>query len=134
MRSKKNWTKIYVLIDIHETMMLPTWSKTMSSEFYPMALETLRLMSEDPEVCMILWSCSKREDLELYKNHFDAHQVNFNYINENPECKSTDYADFESKLYCDVGIDDKFAFMPREDWPAIHEYFLMRKKLRKIDA
>lgn len=130
----KTWPQIYVGIDIHETVLKPTWSKSLSSEYYPFAKETLQLMSYDPEVNMILWSCSLKEFNREYHANFKKDFIDFNYINENPECKSTHYADFESKLYCDVGIDDKFAFMPHEDWSAIYEYFLMRKKLRRIDA
>lgn len=120
---KKNWDKIYVAVDLHETVMLPTWSTTLSSEYYPYAKETLQLMSKNPNICLILWSCSLLEVNKQYKEIFAKDGINFDYINENPECKSTSYADFETKLYFSVGLDDKFGFNEFKDWKKLLKYF-----------
>ena len=120
---KRNWYRIYIGIDIHETMLKPTWSKDLSSEYYPCAKETLQLMSQNKMISMILWSCSLPEFNKKYQETFQKDEIEFNYINENPECASTDYADFESKLYFSVGLDDKFGFIPDEDWEALYHYF-----------
>ena len=130
-KDKKKWDKIYVGIDIHETVMLPTWSAELSSEYYDYAEDTLKMMTEDPEVCMILWSCCLPELSKVYHDNFKAKNIVFDYLNENPECKSTHYADFETKLYFNVGLDDKFGFIPEEDWPELHKYFLKRKIKRE---
>lgn len=124
---KKGWDKIYVGVDIHETMMLPTWSVEMSTEYYPFAEDVLRFMSEDSKICMILWSCSLPELNKVYHSNFKDKNITFDYINCNPECKSTQYADFDTKLYFNVGLDDKFGFIPTKDWPALHKYFFKRK-------
>lgn len=85
-------------------------------------------MSSDPEVCLILWSCSLPEINKYYFELFQGLGVKFAYINENPECINTDYADFNSKMYFSVGLDDKFGFIPEEDWKPIYKYFKNRKK------
>ena len=118
---KKNWDKIYIAVDLHETCLKPTWQVELSKEFYPFAKEALMLLSERKDICLILWSCSLPEINKQYSAFFKENNINFNYINENPECKSTSYADFETKLYFSVGLDDKFGF-EIEDWQALYKY------------
>ena len=129
-KRKKGWTKIYVAVDLHETVVLPTWTTGLSTTFYEHAEVVLRLLTEDPEVCLIMWSCSLPEVNREYSEFFRGKGINFDYINENPECGSTPYADFESKLYFSVGIDDKFGFVPEEDWLEIRELFRDRQLQR----
>jgi hypothetical protein len=119
---RKNWTRIYVAIDLHETALKPTWQKEISKEYYPFAKEVLQKLSDMPEVCLILWSCSLPELNIEYSEFFKQDGINFNYINENPECPSTEYADFDKKLYFSVGLDDKFGFLPEEDWESLYNY------------
>lgn len=135
-KSRKDWPKIYVAVDIHETCVVPTWSTKIDDEFYEDCKETLQMMSEDKEVCLILWSCSREELNVKYREFFATHDINFDYINENPECPSTTYANFERKLYFNVGLDDKFAFRPKakgrtkSDWYHLRSYFIKRKWAR----
>ena len=119
---RKNWDRIYVAVDSHETVLKPTWSKTLSHEYYEYAKETLQLLSQKKEICLILWSCSLPEFNQQYLDSFAKDGINFDYVNENPECPSTDYANFDLKLYFSLGLDDKFGFMPNEDWKALHDY------------
>lgn len=118
----KGWDRIYVGVDIHETVLKPTWSKELSVEYYDYAKECLQILSKDPRVCLILWSCSLPEFNQEYSDNFKNDDITFDYINENPECPSTDYANFDLKLYFNVGLDDKFGFDPEEDWVDILEY------------
>lgn len=135
-KTRKDWPKIYVAVDIHETCVVPTWSTRIDDEFYEHCKQTLQMMSDDPEVCLILWSCSKQELNVKYKEFFASHGINFDYINENPECPSTAYADFDTKLYFNVGLDDKFGFKPKSlknspsDWHHLRVYFRKRKWAR----
>lgn len=126
--NKKGWGEIYIGVDIHETVLKPTWSHTLSDEFYDDAKEVLQMMSEMSEFRMILWSCSLPHLNKQYSEFFKGHNISFDYINENPECKSTEYADFETKLYFSVGFDDKFGFIPAEDWPALKIYLINMRK------
>jgi hypothetical protein len=131
---KKNWDKIYIAVDLHETALLPTWQKEISTEYYPYAKESLKLMSGMNDICMILWSCSLPHINKEYFDFFKNDGINFDYINENPECKSTDYADFETKLYFSVGLDDKFGFDPNKDWEEIYYYLVdIKSEMRKYE-
>jgi hypothetical protein len=120
---KRNFPQIFVAVDIHETILKPTWSKDLSTEYYENAKETLQLMSDNKNICLILWSCSLPKFNQMYKEFFEKDGIVFDYINENPECLSTEYADFDSKLYFSVGLDDKFGFEVEEDWVELHAYF-----------
>ena len=125
---KRKFPQIFVGADIHETILKPTWSKELSKDYYDGAKEAMQLMSENKEVCLILWSCSLPEINKVYKESFLTDGISFDYINENPECTSTVYADFDTKLYFSVGLDDKFGFIPDEDWEALIAYFKYLKK------
>lgn len=131
--SKKGWDKIYVGVDLHETVLKPSWTATLDKEFYNDAKETLLLMSKSKNICLILWSCSLKELNQKYSEYFRENGIIFDYINENPEVTSTEYADFDTKLYFNVGLDDKFGFDIDEDWPALLEYFsdLEKNKIAK---
>lgn len=119
---RKGWNRIYLAIDLHETCLRPTWTKELAKEFYPYAKEVLQKLSAMPEMCLILWSCSLPELNKEYSEYFKENGINFDYINENPECPSTDYANFDLKLYFSLGFDDKFGFDPEEDWLELLNY------------
>jgi hypothetical protein len=121
---------IFVGVDMHQTAVKPTWSNEASEEFYSLALESLQLMTEDPEVMLILWTSSTPEQAQAYKDGMRVLGVKFRYLNENPEAANTPYGDYTKKLYFNVGLDDKFGFTPDEDWPALFEYFTERKNKR----
>lgn len=119
---KKNWDKMYVSVDIHETILKPTWSKELSNKFYDYSREVLRHLSNREDVCLILWTCSSPESIEEYLELFSFHKINFTYVNCNPEVKSTYYADFNSKFYSNVLLDDKSGFDP-EEWLDLFIFF-----------
>lgn len=123
---KKQWKKLFVAVDIHDTTMYSTYSNKLSTEYYPFAKETLQLMSQDPQICLILWTCSTKDNCIRYMDKFKNDGIIFSYVNGNPEVVSTDFADFESKLYANVILDDKGSFLPLKDWPKLHAYFLER--------
>ena len=125
---ERNFNRIFVGVDIHETILKPTWSRTLSTEYYENAKEALQLLSEREEICLILWSCSLVEDNQAYYEFFKKDGINFDYINSNPECPSTHFANFDLKLYFSIGLDDKFGFIPEEDWLAIKEYYETKEK------
>lgn len=124
---RKNWDRVYIGCDIHETILRPTWSKELSTEYYPYAKEVMQLLSSREDVCLILWSCSILETNKKYHEFFKEDNITFDYINENP-MPSTEYADFETKLYFSLGFDDKFGFEPEEDWLELYNYLAQKKK------
>lgn len=123
----KNYKTIYIAVDIHETVLKPTWNKTLSTKFYPFAQKTLQLMSKRTDIVLIMWTSCNTQDSILYNEFFKSYNIQFNYINQNPECKNTEYADFSSKMYFDVGLDDRFGFIPYIDWFILFIYFKLTK-------
>lgn len=120
---KRGWEKIYIAVDIHETLMEPTWSDVRSHKFYPCAEDAMRLLAQRKDVCLILWTCSNEENTDMYMKEFNELGFNFMYANCNPEVTDTSYADYTSKFYVNVILDDKAGFLP-EDWEAIYNYLL----------
>lgn len=128
-KARRGWEKIFVIVDIHETILLPTWSEQRSNEYYPMAKESLQLLTEMDDVCLIQWSSSSGTNNFMYKSEFAKDNIHMDYINDNPEVPSTEYADFDSKLYMNVIMDDKAGFEP-SDWIELHSYLLKLKSER----
>ena len=117
----KNWEKIYVLVDIHDTILRACYENEETYEYFPLAQEALRMLSERPDVCLILWSGCYPDKLESYMRRFEADGIHFDYANRNPEVSNTPLSCFDDKLYFNVGIDDKFGFDPATDWAEVME-------------
>lgn len=116
---KKQWDKIYVLVDIHGTVIKSNYSNVdIPTEFYPLAKECLQSMSMAKDVCLILWTCSHKHEIEKYKELFSKNDIHFDYVNENPEIftQENNYGCYDDKLYADMILDDKAGFDPMEDW------------------
>ena len=118
---EKNWEKIYVAVDIHDTILHACYDDEETYDYFPSALEVLRLMTLRADICLILWSSCHREKLKEYAQHFLDDGIRFDYINENPEVGNTHLQNFEEKLYMNVGLDDKFGFDAEKDWDAIYQ-------------
>lgn len=127
--------KMYVKVDIHETIMRPTHTVEMSTEFYPHALKALKFMSEHPRICLIIWTSTLPETTLKYVELFKKHDINFDYVNSNPEIASTEYADFSTKFFMNVLLDDKAGFNAETDWEPLSDYFelLSLKDFLRLD-
>ena len=93
-----HWDKNYVLVDIHATILKPSYHNEEKFEFYPYAKEVLRLLSIKKDYSLILWTSTYHDKIEC----------------------------FDEKTYFDIGIDDKFGFEPETDWEEIF-YYLNKK-------
>ena len=123
-KEKRKWEKIFVAVDIHETILEPTWSAERSHTYYPFAKECLQMLTLMDDVCLIQWSSSSFENNLHYNQEFSKDDIEFDHINENPEVPSTDYADFKKKFYINVIMDDKAGFDPLVDWIELHQYLI----------
>lgn len=124
---EKNWDKIYILVDIHNTVFRPSYHKEETYEWFVGAKEALQYMSSNDKLCLILWTSSHKENIDKYIEVFKANCIKFDYINENPEVENDDLCNFDGKLYFNIGIDDKFGFDgDNGDW------FSLLKKMRTL--
>jgi hypothetical protein len=114
---EKNWDVVYYAMDIHGTMIYPNYEAgVVPKDFYPHAKETLQVLSKIPHIKLILHTCAHPHEIEEYKVYFKEHEINFLYVNENPEVKNGGYGCFDKKLYCNVMFEDKAGFDPDTDW------------------
>lgn len=124
-KEKRNWEKIFILVDLHATVIHPNWSNTeLPEETYPNAVEVLSILTQDPEVCLILWTSSWERDYIQYRKMLESLGVVFDYVNENPEVlsKVDGYGCYDKKPYFNVIFDDKAGFEP-QDWNDLRTFF-----------
>lgn len=124
---QKEWYETYWAIDIHGTILIPTFRKnSYDSEFYPYAKETLQLLSDRQDIILILSTSSYPEEIEHYQKVFKENNIFFKYINENPDIDSSkgNFGYYKNKFYFNVLLDDKAGFVPEEEWKEIYELLL----------
>ena len=123
-KQEKGWDKIYVLVDVHDTIFRGDYGKHLPWQWLGHAKDALQMMSKRNDICLIIWSATNERDLlkilvELYENDICPQ-----YTNHNPEVKDGGQYSFygTGKIYCNVGIDDKFGFEPDTDWDEIIDF------------
>ena len=67
---EKNWEKIYVVVDIHDTILRASYENEESYDYYPYSREALQLMTNREDICLILWSGCYDEKMSEYRAHF----------------------------------------------------------------
>jgi hypothetical protein len=104
---ERGWEKTYWAIDIHGTILKPNYkTNEISREFYPGALEALRLLGKRKDIVKILYTCSYPHEIEQYVN---------------PEVIDGAYGYYNDKFYFNVLMDDKAGFDGETDWTEIYK-------------
>ena len=129
---EKGWDKIYILVDIHDTVFEATYSKDEYYRWFPYAKEALHLMSINPRISLILWSSSYTDAIEKYIDTFEKSKIHLDMVNVNKETEDNELSCFAQKTYFNVGIDDKFGFDARVDWEMIYHYLDDSMKIGRI--
>ena len=129
---EKGWDKIYILVDIHDTVFEATYSKDEYYRWFPYAKEALHLMSINPRISLILWSSSYTDAIEKYIDTFEKSKIHFDMVNVNKETEDNELSCFAQKTYFNVGIDEKFGFDARVDWEMIYHYLDDSIKIGRI--
>ncbi len=119
---QRNWDKTFWAFDIHETIIYPNYSANeIPTEFYPLAKETLQEITKRGDVCLILYTCSPPSEIGKFLEFFKSHNINFQYVNQNPEVPNGAYGCYDTKFYFDVLFEDKTGFDAENDWELILE-------------
>jgi hypothetical protein len=117
---ERGWDRTYWAVDLHGTVIKPNYrDDELPTDFYPHALETMRLLSGRVDVRLIMYTCSWPNEIERYVEKFNGTGVKFDHVNENPEVKSEGYGNYEDKPYFNVLLDDKAGFDPDLHWQDI---------------
>ena len=129
---ERKWDKIYVLVDIHDTIFEACYHEKESHKWYPFAKESLQIMSYSRNISLILWTSSHKESINEYLEYFKANGISFDMVNSNGETKNNELSCFDEKTYFNVGIDDKFGFDAETDWEAVYNYLVEAIRLGKF--
>ena len=129
---ERHWDKIYVLVDIHDTIMRACYSNEETYEWFPYAKEALDIMSHAQDISLILWTSTHESAIKKYVNYFNNYGIRFDFINVNTETEDTELSCFKDKTYFNVGIDDKFGFDAEVDWKIIYDYLTEAIRLGKF--
>lgn len=128
----RNWEKIYVLVDIHDTVFEACYHEKEEHKWYPFAKEALEIMSHVQQISLILWTSTYENVINDYVKYFKANGIEFDFINRNIETENTSLSCFDDKTYFNVGIDDKFGFEAETDWEIIYNYLIESIRLGKF--
>lgn len=128
----RNWEKIYVLVDIHDTVFEACYHEKEEHKWYPFAKEALEIMSHVQQISLILWTSTYENAINDYVKYFKANGIKFDFINRNIETENTSLSCFDDKTYFNVGIDDKFGFEAETDWEIIYNYLVEGIRLGKF--
>ena len=128
----RNWEKIYVLVDIHDTVFEACYHEKEEHKWYPFAKEALDIMSHAQQISLILWTSTYENIINDYVEYFKTNGIRFDYINRNTETENTSLSCFDEKTYFNVGIDDKFGFEAETDWEIIYNYLVEGIRLGKF--
>ena len=126
---RKDWVYMYVFVDLHSTIIKPNYKAgEIPTEFYDGALEGLKLLNAAKDAKIIMYTCSHPHEIEEYERLFARHGIRFDFINENPEVKTTPqgYGCYDMKPYFNVLLDDKAGFNAELDWEVVVPYLLKR--------
>lgn len=117
-----NWDKIYVLVDIHDTIFKASYYNKEMFEWFSYAKEALQVMSNRDDICLIIWTSSYTEKIQMYIRQLADNGIHIDMINDNAEVNNTTLSSFDKKPYFNVGIDDKFGFEPETDWEILYNF------------
>lgn len=129
---ERNWEKIYVLVDIHDTVFEACYHNKEEYKWYPFAKEVLDIMSHAEQISLILWTSTHNSVIEEYLEFFKANGIRFDMVNVNTETQNTSLSCFDEKTYFNVGIDDKFGFDAETDWEILYDYLVESIRLGKF--
>ena len=128
----RNWEKIYVLVDIHDTIFEACYHEKENHKWYPFTKEALQIMSYARNISLILWTSSHKESINEYLEYFKANGISFDMVNSNSETKNNELSCFDEKTYFNVGIDDKFGFEAEKDWEELYNFLVESIRLSKF--
>lgn len=126
---KRDWNTLYFAIDLHGTIIKRYTGEKLIT--YKYAIDVLNELDKASDITLILFSSSYLINLRDFFQYCKQFNVNFKYLNENPECTSTELADFSKKFYFNVLIDDKAGFNPNNDWITVLETVNTCQKMEK---
>ena len=122
---ERDWDRIYVAVDLHDTMMPATYSNERYGNYllYDNCMEVLQWMSNCANIRLILYTSSHGDQkADFMHNVYHKYGIGFDYHNGNPEVNNTETGDFSEKFYYNLMLDDKAGLDPLTDWLDLREH------------
>tara|TARA_R110000772_G_scaffold149759_1_gene260446 strand:+ start:987 stop:1397 length:411 start_codon:yes stop_codon:yes gene_type:complete len=120
---EQQWDCTYWVIDLHGTILVPTRTAEISTQFYMHAKEVLFHLTHRTDINTILWTCSNENKVAKYVDYFAECGIVFDQIGHNHEVSNTEYGNYENKMYANVLLEDKAGFDPAVEWGMLRKYF-----------
>jgi len=124
-KKRKKWNRLYWIIDYHDTISPGGPSKGDNRVFYPNACKVLQYLSILEDTVIILYTHSSEDDIKDICKWLKKYDIEFDYINENPEVNSPDRDNKPHKLYSNIILDNTAGFEGETDW------FLVESELKE---
>jgi len=126
----QQWYETYWLIDCHGVIIRPNHRDELPNRlnYYDFAKRSLKLLTARTDIRMILYTCSHEYQIKHYTNLLSMDDIEFDYINDNPEIGEGDYGDYTHKPYFDVYLDDKAGFDAEAEWYDIFRWLREDKR------
>ena len=126
-QKERGYKFLYWCIDVHGVILSHTNTlHNTGAEFYPYCLATLGLLTDNPKYKLILWTSSLDIAIQGIYDTLAKEDINFHYVNENPDFTVTGICDYTKKFHFDILLEDKAGFEAETDWKVIYDY-LKRK-------
>ena len=120
-RKEKNYPITYIAVDMHGVILRPDYKEnSFGGDPYPGALETLRYLSMREDIYLILFTSTRKDQIDKALDYFDENGINFDNVNDS-DIKDDDLCMFDKKFYFDIMLDDKAGFNGETDWKIVFE-------------
>lgn len=119
LKEERGWDTLYVMVDVHGVIVPSSYSvRTLQYEFISDSCkEVLQWFTKRKDFKLIMWTSSYPDEIAHLLEWLEKkHGIVFDYVNGNPECLNTPYADFSKKPYFNLLLDDKAGMTPEIDW------------------
>ena len=124
---RRGWDTLYVCVDVHDVILEGKYNLMNSgAEYMPNALKVLRFLSDRTDIKLIMWTSSHATPADAIHASLKENNIHFDFLNENPECLTTDLCNFNRKFYFNILFEDKAGFEGMTDW------FLVENELKRI--
>jgi len=112
----KKWNKLYIAIDLHNTI---AYKNGSNLSYFKDAITTLIELSKKEYIVLILFTSTHPPAAQSVITYLGKMGIKFKYLNSNPECANNIVADFSDKFYYNLLIDDRAGFNPLTEWPTV---------------
>ena len=116
---ERKWNKTFWAVDIHDTILKGNYDENnLPTEWFPLAKEACKMMSDRSDIELILYTCSWPEEIKKYLVFFEESGIHFKFANSNGDVPNSGLGHYNNKPYFNVLFEDKAGFHP-DDWEIV---------------